>query len=101
MICLKSSTATCNSSVSSGGSSHSSRSQSPSGVVTHSSGSRPSSGGLVSSSLKQNIYKLLEGKENGVYLKQLPKLYKLKYKYDPPQNIAELVCNLDFVRCEE
>ncbi len=57
--------------------------------------------GFVSGSLKQKIFKLLEEKSYGVYVKHLPKVFEMKYKSEAPMNLAEMIKSLDFVKYEE
>lgn len=69
--------------------------------VSDSSHMQTPTAGIVSNSLKQKIYKLLEEKPNGVYVVHLGKVYSMKYKIDPPKDLANITKTLDFVQYEE
>ncbi len=53
--------------------------------------------GFVSGSLKQKIFKLLEEKPNGLYVRHLHKVFKEKYDSEAPMNLAEIIKSLEFI----
>ncbi len=77
----------------------------PSSIISQRSADMSRAGtppaGFVSGSLKQKIFKLLEEKSNGVYVKRLPKLFEIEYESEAPMNLAEIIKSLDFVNYEE
>ena len=87
------------------------RTTTDSGFISKSSSSSSSSRGetpptasnkvLVSRSLKENIYKLLEAHPKGMFAMRLAKEYEKMFDRAPPKEILEIARGLPFVIVEE